>query len=139
MTTLTFQQIEQAKGIKYSADYEHSPLSDWYHRMRDVPLSAFGIEDLCKSVRQDLYPDHVIPVAIDALEKEPMAGEMYDGELALSFRFVSDNFWSKNLGLAQRLLHVLRKVVALLEDEDEFKADALETIGRIEHLTNRDP
>ena len=135
MNPTTFHEIERAKGTDHGASDEQSPLSDWYARVRDVPLSAFGVEDLCKSVRQDLYPEYVVPVALEALEKEPLAGDMYDGELAVSFRSVSETFWRDNPVLAKRLLRVLKDVLPRLGDD--LKADASTTIARIKGLTNK--
>jgi len=133
MKLVTFRKIEQAKEIAPALN--ESPLSGWYARMRDIPLSTFGIEDLCKSVRQNIYPEYVIPVAVEALEINPMSGEMYDGELAMSFRTVSDSFWRENPGLAERVLRVLNNVVDLLTGD--LKADAAGIIARIDGITKR--
>jgi hypothetical protein len=130
MSPTTFHDIEIAKGLVTVGVKDQSALSDWYVRMRDVPLSAFGIEDLCKSVRQNLYPEYVVPTAIEAIEKEPLAGEMYDGELAVSFRAVSVAFWHEHQELAGRLLSVMKEILPRLGDD--VKGDVVATVVTIE-------
>ncbi len=107
MTSITFNQVEKSKGIIYTKKSQSSPLANWYDEIRNVPLSQFSVEDLCKSVRQELYPEYVVPAALDAFEKDPFAGQMYEGELAMSFSSLSEAFWHENMVLAERLLRVL--------------------------------
>jgi hypothetical protein len=125
MSPTTFRQIEMTKGIAPSATEERSPLSDWYERVRDVPLSAFGIEDLCKSVRQAVFPDYVVPVALDRLEEEPLAGEMYDGELAAAFRWIPQTFWSEHRQIAARMVSVLEDALPRLSDDVQGDVSAI--------------
>jgi hypothetical protein len=135
MIPKTFAEIERAKRIVYGVDPDPYPLPAWYHRVREVPLNSFGVEDLCKSVRQNIYPEYVVPIALEALEKEPLAGEMYDGELAMSFCSVQDNFWIENQEMAKRILSVLRKEINDLGDV--FQNDARKTIARLEKITGK--
>ncbi len=126
----TFRQIEMAKGVSPSEIENRSPLSDWYARVRDIPLSALGIDDLCKSVRQALFPDYVVPVALDVLAKELLAGEMYDGELAAAFRSISQTFWREHRQIAARMLGVLKDALPRLSDD--VQGDVLATVACIE-------
>lgn len=132
MSPTTFREIETAKGILATNAKEQSPLSDWYFRMRDVPLAAFGVKDLCKSVRQDLYPEYVVPVALEVLEKEPLAGDMYDGELAMAFGSITDSFWREHPVLADRVIRILRNTVNLMGED--IASDGQATIAKLEGL-----
>jgi hypothetical protein len=136
MSQTTFREIEVTKGSAPGASGEQSPLSKWYAGVRDIPLSAFSVEDLCKSVRQELYPEYVVPAAIEALEKEPLAGEMYDGELTMSFRFVPKPFWRENPAIAGRFLRALKDALPRLGEN--LKAEASSMVAVIESVT-RDP
>lgn len=131
----TFNELEILDGIVYRESDFHSSLTEWYHRVRDLPFSSFSIEDFCRSVIQNLYPEYVVPLAIEALEKEPLAGELYDGELAGSFSSISDEFWRENEGLALRLLHALKDI--LHQIDEAFKANVLRTVARLEAVTNK--
>jgi hypothetical protein len=131
MSPTTFHEMEKARWIA-AGGTEQSPLSDWYARVRDVPLSAFGVGDLCKSLRQGLYPEYVVPFALEAFEKEPLAGEMYDGELAMAFCSVLGAFWRNNPRLAVRVIRVLGDVFDRLGED--LKPDVARVIAEVEGL-----
>lgn len=130
----TFREIETAKGIAPSESGECSPLGEWYARVRDVPLAAFGVEDLCKSVRQCLYLEHVVPAALELLEKEPLAGEMYDGELASAFHAIPDTFWREHKHIAVRTLSILKSALPQIND-DTARSDVSVALVGIEAVT----
>jgi hypothetical protein len=136
MSPTTFHEIEIAKGVAPSKMQECSPLSDWYARIRDVPLSSFGVGDLSKSVRQCLFPDYVIPVALQVLEKEPLAGEMYDGELASAFHAISETFWYEHREIAARALSVMKGALPQIGDAD-VQGVVSATAARIESAMRR--
>ena len=58
-----------------------SALEQWYLAVRDVPLRQLGVPDLARAIRQGLFTDQLVPIAIDELTRDPLAGELYDGEL----------------------------------------------------------
>lgn len=127
----TFREIETLEGVVPSENQEHSPLVEWYARIRDIPLSSFRAEDLCKSIRQCLFPEYVVPAAIEVLEKEPLAGEMYDGELASAFSAISETFWCEHKQIAARTLRVLKRVLPQFESDDA-KGNVLAALACIE-------
>lgn len=131
----TFREIEAAEGVVSGEIKKDSSLEEWYARVRDVPLTALRVEDLCKSVRQCLYLEHVIPVALDVLEREPMAGEMYDGELASAFRVISETFWREHRQIATRTQDILK--VVLQQIDDDYDDDVLAVLARIEAVTGQ--
>jgi hypothetical protein len=132
----TFREIESAKGVAPSEVGECSPLGEWYARVRDVPLAAFGVEDLCKSVRQCLYLEHVVPAALDLLEKEPLSGEMYDGELASAFHAIPDTFWRADKHIAARARSILQSAFPQFND-DGSRIAVSAVLARIQTVTGR--
>jgi hypothetical protein len=135
MNPTTFRDIEMAKGIAPRSEESSSSLTDWYDRIRNVPLLAFGIEDLCRSLRQVLYPQYVVPVALEALERDPLAGEMYEGELALAFRSLPDGFWREHKQVGTRWLASIAG--AMQRFSGDVKRDLAEVVARIEVATAR--
>ena len=131
MSPKTFREMEMAKGLVPSSEVIHTSLTDWYERIRYVPLSMFGIEDLCRSLRQVLYPEHVVPIAVRAIEEDPLAGDMYEGELACAFRAIPGGFWREHRQLAARLLAVMEGAIPRLSDDD-VKGDVAATVTRLE-------
>jgi len=94
MTVKTFLEIEQMEGHHYDKENaDFSSLTAWYDRAREKQFSEFSVEDWCKCVRQELYLKYLIEWPIAELRKDPLAGEMYDGELANAFTSVSHEFW----------------------------------------------
>lgn len=94
MIVQTFSEIEKIKGIRYDkAESERSSLSAWYESIREKHFSEFSIGDWCRCVRQELCLEYVIPYALAELKNDPLAGDMYDGELANAFTLVRDRFW----------------------------------------------
>jgi hypothetical protein len=123
MNPITFHTIEQTQGIILEQD--SSVLSDWYLRVREIPLPQLRIEDLCRSLRQVLYPEYIVPVAIKLVERDPLIGEMYDGELLVAFKSIPESFWHANVSLAQRLFRVCGKPLTRMSDECRREVEGL--------------
>ena len=130
MIPTTFREMEMAEGLLPSSEVIHTSLTRWYERIRCVPLSAFGIEDLCRSVRQVLYPEYVVPVAVKAVEEDPLAGELYEGELVHAFESIPDGFWREHRQLAARLLAVMEGAIPRLSGDT--KEDVAAAVVRVE-------
>jgi hypothetical protein len=108
MIVQTFAQIEEIKGIHYDKNFRHSPLSDWYDSVREKRFSDFSVEDWCKCVRQDMFLEYVIAYALAELRRDPLAGEMYDGELANALLSVKQDFWVHRDKEREELKTILR-------------------------------
>jgi hypothetical protein len=108
---VTLEKIE--KGLRIPspepAREDEFPLPAWYRVVRNKPLSEFSIEDVCKSCRQNLYPEHIVPLALNLLEANVLAGELYDGELLVSLKSVPQNYWTENSDHRDFLLRIIKK------------------------------
>ncbi|MEO0343893.1 MAG: contact-dependent growth inhibition system immunity protein [Pseudomonadota bacterium] len=52
------------------------------HRLRKKPLSDFTVEDLRIMLGQDVGTKHILPIALEILEKEPLVeGDFFPGDL----------------------------------------------------------
>ena len=92
----TFRQLESSKEQERVAQSGTSPLEAWYEAVRDKPISAFSYNDLCIACRQQVFPETIIPIAIETLRKDSLAGEMYDGELLAAMSHVGREYWSSH-------------------------------------------
>lgn len=95
---MTFATLDREKGVPepgLASDNEY-PLAAWYRSIREVPLDQLGLEDIAKATRQQVHIEHVVPLALRLLQADPLAGEMYDGELLVSLKSVPSHYWSKN-------------------------------------------
>jgi hypothetical protein len=107
----SFQDLDRRQGLSGNLGPPVFPSSLilWYHRIYEVPLSQFTIEDLARACRQDLHPEHVLPLALAELEKKPLAGEFYDGELLCSLLGRPPDDWKPWPDHLQRLLEIIRR------------------------------
>jgi len=117
----TFKKVEEHENISYFKD-RSSPLSDWYEEIREVNFSDFSDEDLCKCVRQNLYLKYLLPFIIRKLNENPLAGEIFDGELIASLRNVDKEFWKTMKDEKEKICEIIRKNSI---DLDEDIADDL--------------
>jgi CDI immunity proteins len=130
MENLSIRQIEQSLGIADTLPEPSSALEKWYASVRDKRVEDFGIRDLCIACRQNLYPEHVVPVALRKLANDPLIGHIYDGELLLSLRGVPRAYWTSHPKLAEEVKAIFNSVQGRLGEE--FKLFAEELIAAIE-------
>jgi hypothetical protein len=118
MTDLTFRQIENSKGIAVSNDAFDSSLSNWYQDVRDKPIDQFMDKDFGIACRQQVYMEFVVPVLLSRLKSEPLAGDMYDGELLIAIAALPKQFWTDNTVARNALRTFLDSIVVETNDED---------------------
>jgi hypothetical protein len=65
------------------------------HRLRRQPLDEFSVEDLRIMIGQGISLPWLIPLAVEALEAEPLAaGDFYPGDLLAAVLRVPSEYWS---------------------------------------------
>jgi hypothetical protein len=93
-------------------DTSGSALGEWYNRVLAVSLSEMSDGDLARIVRQSLALPNTLPYAFKRLLAQPLAGDLYEGELAVAIAKIQPQFWSEHPGLSQNATVVLRYVEA---------------------------
>jgi hypothetical protein len=93
-------------------DEPKSALEEWYNHVRDVPLENLGVGVLARACRQNIFPPAVVPICLLRLEEDPLAGDLYDGELLLALKGLPREYWvlhsqekSEFLRLAERAVN----------------------------------
>jgi len=129
---LTFALLDKEKGIAGlpPATGEEYPLPAWYRSVREIPLEELGVEDICKACRQQIHPEYVVPIVLRLLQSEPLAGEMYDGELLVSLKSIPPNYWSKHPDEAQVLKSVVEQALQIRTTTNDLRQDAEELLRR---------
>ena len=86
-----------------------SALEVWYIEVRDIKIAEMDVETLARACRQKLYLEEVVPFCLKRLQNDPLAGEMYDGELIHALKRVPGEYWRSHpiekaqfLALAER-------------------------------------
>ena len=115
--SLTFRNLEHAAGVEIENE-PSSSLELWYSSVRDKPLNDLSEEDLCKACRQTLYLDSVVPVSLARLATNPLAGEMYDGELLAAVASVPPELWANNASLKEQLRKLIQSLDIETDDAD---------------------
>lgn len=119
---LTFREIEASRGILFGGETGDSFLNEWYQTVRDRPLGQFSNKDFGIACRQRLYLECVVPVLLSHLELEPLAGDMYDGELLTAIAVLPREFWLNNGEFASMLRTFLDSVAIETDDGDVMAA-----------------
>jgi CDI immunity proteins len=130
---LIFAILDREKGIPDPppATGEEYPLPAWYRAVRETPLEELGVEDVCKACRQQIHLQHVVPMSIRILKSEPLAEEMYDGELLVSLKSVPSDYWSSHVTEATELKSICDGVQENAQLSDDVRQDVAELVTRM--------
>ena len=86
-------------------------------RRETKPFHALSMNDLCIACRQEVYVDELRPRIVEELIADPLAGEMYDGELLISAAKALPRFEPP---LSADLTKLRRVLTDLLEHANEL-------------------
>ncbi|WP_370950289.1 contact-dependent growth inhibition system immunity protein [Amycolatopsis sp. cg5] len=65
------------------------------HRLRQVPIAELTVEDLRLLIGQQIGLAVLVPVAIEVLQRDPLAeGDMFEGDLLRAVLRVDGGFWA---------------------------------------------
>ena len=127
-TTETFAVLDCVKGIAPLPEKqgEEMPLPAWYRSVYHIPLDQLTVQDLSKAARQQIHPERIVPLVIERLQNEPLAGEMFDGELLASLRSIGADYWRSHRKDAASV----RAVIAAAWNDlpEDIQADAKEIL-----------
>ncbi len=129
-TQLTFAVLDKASGMPAlePADGEEYPLPSWYRAVYHTPLKDLSLEDVCRACRQVIHIiEHVVPMAVNRLRLEPLAGELYDGELLCSLRPIPQSYWS----LYKAEAKAVKSACEIVLREDEISDDLLREFNEL--------
>jgi hypothetical protein len=111
---MTFRELDG--DIVLSAP--NSPLEQWYSAVRDMDVADLEIGDIARSLHQDLFLETIVPVALRRLEADPLAGELYGGELLVAMKGIGRGFWLSHPEEANRLVTIAKQAMELSLDSD---------------------
>ncbi|WP_213879601.1 contact-dependent growth inhibition system immunity protein [Pseudomonas sp. dw_358] len=119
---MTFRELEVAQGSNWQPEANPSSLTQWYSTVRDVPLCALDVGDVCRALRQELYVLEVLPRAVSLLTDDALAGDRYDGELIAALATLQAKYWRDNAELARKAAYALSEIDDGIIDTD-LKSD----------------
>lgn len=130
---LTFAILDRQKGYAKlpPATEEECPLPTWYRAVCEIPIDQLGLEDICKACRQQIHLEHVVPLALRTLKSEPLAGEMYDGELLVSLKSVPADYWRTHWDEVLTLKPIIEAVCANEIAAEDLPQDVQELLAKL--------
>ncbi len=94
---ITFRFLAQQQGMTIAEPLPQDwPLVQWFASVYETPLADFTHGDLARACRQRTFYDHVVPYALAVLRKNPLAGELYDGELLTALLRLPQEYWDNH-------------------------------------------
>ena len=103
--------LDELEGVESGPLAYDSYLVATCHRLRKKPLAEFTVEDLRIMIGQAIGLPFLIPIALEVVEREPLAeGDYYPGDLLKSLLGVDGAFWRREARWADRLRAVLRRI-----------------------------
>lgn len=110
MKPVTFSSLESTSDKELVEQPTDLPLERWYQRIRNTPLGDFAPGDLAIACRQGLFLDAIVPIALHCLRRDPLAGEMYDGEVIAALAQIGKEYWRIHPGQAAQLASIAHSV-----------------------------
>jgi hypothetical protein len=126
----TFAELERASGQDYSPSTgDKWPLQEWYDSIRQTPVSQLSAGDLAKACRQDVWIEQVVPAAVEMLNENPEAGDLYDGELVVALKSVPVAYWAEHPVVADTFRRIIEQ--HLPDFDEDVQNDARELLIRL--------
>jgi hypothetical protein len=113
--SLTMRQLEEHPEQPI---HPRCSLEEWYVSVRDTPIRDLSVGDLARAIRQKLFLHALVPLVVERPTADPLAGDIYDGELLVALRNIPKAFWMQRVDLRDGLASVLSKVVPGSLDEE---------------------
>jgi hypothetical protein len=101
-----------------------SALAIWYIDIRDTEISELSDNDLARACRQKLFPNAVVPICLERLERltsDPLKRDLYDGEMLVSLNSTPSEYWAEHQREAERLDEIIDKVLSDGSYDDDRK------------------
>jgi hypothetical protein len=110
--------LDELEHFEWSEPPYNSYLVTTIHRLRKKPVDEFTVENLRMMIGQKIGLQHLLPVAIDLLEREPLAqGDYYAGDL-LAAVTECDDWLLARPDWRRRVVTASKRAVAELSEAD---------------------
>ena len=123
----------------YNCEYEVSekelyPLQEWYNQLIDKTIQEITPGDVARMLRQEMFPDLAMTKAIELLQENPFAGELYEGEILATIAGMENSSVISYTEELQIILKDASERIAAYEwtydrEEDEFK-EIVDSVAR---------
>lgn len=95
MNEIYDRSLEELDGNRWGdGPPDATGLVERVHRLRTVKLRELSIEDIATLLGHREGPEWIVPLALDHLEDDPMAGAFYPGQL-LTNVLLNRDYWDR--------------------------------------------
>jgi hypothetical protein len=109
--------LDELESMIWCAPTYASYLVTTCHRLRKKPLAAFTSEDLRIMIGQSIGLPYLLPLALDALERDALTqGDFYPGDLLQAVLGVSPDVWDREWEWRDRVLSILASMAEVPKD-----------------------
>jgi hypothetical protein len=127
------KSLQEIEGEDWSEPSFDSYLVTTIHRLRRKPFNEFTTEDLRIMIGQGIGLPYLIPMALERLSENPLAGgDFYPGDLLKSVLSVETEFWKKHSTLWRKMNEILGEVESLQETIEKDIFPSAEAFKRME-------
>ncbi|MBW3624488.1 MAG: hypothetical protein KY468_13865 [Armatimonadetes bacterium] len=113
------QTLEQIDGVDWGEPTFPSRLVHECHRLRRVPLKEMTAGDLRLLIGQKIYPDILVPLAIELLQNDPwLEADYYEGDLLKAVLNLPNSFWIDYPDLKSSVDRVAQSALRVAEQQD---------------------
>jgi CDI immunity proteins len=129
---VSFASLDREKGLPGlpTPAGEEYPLPAWHRAVYNIPIDELGVEDICKACRQQIHLEHTVPRALDLLKADPLAGEMFDGELLVAMKSVPQDYWVRNEAQLEAMKSVAESALRLEAISPDVREEAQDLLKR---------
>jgi len=114
------KSLTELEGNDWGAPTYDSRLVETVHGLRDKPIGGFSIEELRITIGQNVGLRHLIPIAIERLNEDPLAeGDFYPGDLLRSLLTCDPVYWSGCPDKHRQVREIAERGVRQLEASDD--------------------
>ena len=97
------------------------------YRLRKKPIGDFTIEELRIMIGQQIGILFLVPIALEIIEKNPLAeGDYYPGDLLASVTRLDASFWQNHSQWYARVEHAIASIKALpkeiIDSVEQFRS-----------------
>lgn len=126
----TFRALLLINNSNYEPN-SRSSLDEWFSSILDVPIDELEVGDVARGIRQDIFLAEILPKAEIILQKDPLAGEEYDGQLISSIASLNHDEIKSVLPSLQRISSFLNQL-----DKTSLDSQVVMDIAKIDKLSH---
>ena len=115
--------LQELDGQRWAEPENPTGLVDDVHRLRRVPIGNLSDDDLRLLLGQRVGAEWLVPRALERLEIEPLAGDLYPGDLLGAVLRTTDEYWNSHPTKLMRLWAVRQALESIRDVANKALVD----------------